>query len=83
MTRDWRLRLKPAIVQDTDYKIEKTYHTAPYLGAFGAYMFQNMFPYTITMLERGGQLMLSSIIFSQKQPRKTIWLRKLTIQHNT
>ena len=29
---------KPAFVQDTEYMVEKTYHIAPYLGAFGAYM---------------------------------------------
>ena len=28
---------KPALVQDTNYMVEKTYHIAPYLGAFGAY----------------------------------------------
>ena len=27
---------KPALVQDTNYMVEKTYHIAPYLGAFGA-----------------------------------------------
>ena len=29
---------KPALKQDTDYIVEKTYHIAPYLGAFGAYL---------------------------------------------
>ena len=29
---------KPALVQDTNYMVEKTYHIAPYLGAFGAYL---------------------------------------------
>ena len=28
---------KPALVQDTNYMVEKTYHIAPYLGALGAY----------------------------------------------
>ena len=28
----------PALVQDTNYMVEKTYHKAPYLGAFGAYL---------------------------------------------
>ena len=28
---------KPAIVQDTDYIVEKTYNLASYLGPFGAY----------------------------------------------
>ena len=37
-TRDRRLCLKPALVQDTDFMVEKTYHIAPYLGAFGAYL---------------------------------------------
>ena len=37
-TRDRRLRLKPALVQDTDYMVEKTYHLAPYLAIFGAYL---------------------------------------------
>ena len=29
---------KPTLVQDTNYMVEKTYHTAPYLGAFEAYI---------------------------------------------
>ena len=29
---------KPALVQDTNYMIEETYHIAQYLGAFGAYL---------------------------------------------
>ena len=29
---------KPALVQDTDYMVEKTYHLAPYFGALGAYL---------------------------------------------
>ena len=30
---------KPALIQDTGYIVEKTYHEiAPYLGAFGAYL---------------------------------------------
>ena len=29
---------KPALVQDTNYMVEKTYHIAPYLVAFGAYL---------------------------------------------
>ena len=30
---------KPALRQDTDYMVEKTYYDiAPYLGAFGAYL---------------------------------------------
>ena len=29
---------KPALLQDTDYTVEKTYHLAPYLGPFGAYL---------------------------------------------
>ena len=37
-TRDRQLRLKPALVQDTDYMVEKTYQLAPYVGAFGAYL---------------------------------------------
>ena len=37
-TREKRLRLKPALVQDTDYVVEKTYHLAQYFGAFGAYL---------------------------------------------
>ena len=36
-TRDRRLRLKPALIQDADYMVEKTYHIAPaYLGIFNA-----------------------------------------------
>ena len=42
-TRDRRLRPKPALVQDTDYMVEKTYQLAPYLGAIEAYLM--MFPY--------------------------------------
>ena len=45
---------KPALVQDTYYMVEKTYHKAPYLGAFGAYLLPNwpiygskVFPYII------------------------------------
>ena len=33
-TRDTRLGLKPALVQDTDYMFEKTYHIAPLFGRF-------------------------------------------------
>ena len=29
---------KPALRQDIGYMVEKTYHIAPYLGAFGAYL---------------------------------------------
>ena len=29
---------KPALVQDTNYMVEKAYHIAPYLVAFGAYL---------------------------------------------
>ena len=29
---------KPALLQDTEYMVEKTYHVTPYLGAFGAYL---------------------------------------------
>ena len=29
---------KPALVQDTNYMVKKTYHIAPYLGAFRAYL---------------------------------------------
>ena len=29
---------KPALIRDTNYMVEKTYHMAPYLGAFGAYL---------------------------------------------
>ena len=29
---------KPALIQDTEYMVEKTYHIAPYLGAFWAYL---------------------------------------------
>ena len=36
---DRRLHLKPALVQDIDYMVEKTYHDiAQYLGPFGAYL---------------------------------------------
>ena len=29
---------RPALVQDTNYMVEKTYHIAQYLSAFGAYL---------------------------------------------
>ena len=29
---------KPALLQDTDHMVKKTYHIAPYLGVFGAYL---------------------------------------------
>ena len=29
---------KPALAQDTNYVVEKKYHIAPYLVAFGAYL---------------------------------------------
>ena len=29
---------KPVLIQDTNYMVEKTYHIAPYLVAFGAYL---------------------------------------------
>ena len=29
---------KATLVQDTGYMVEKTYHIAPYLGAFEAYI---------------------------------------------
>ena len=37
LTRDRRLRLEPALVQDTDYMVDKTYQLAPYLDVFRAY----------------------------------------------
>ena len=57
---------KPAIRQDTSYMVEKTYpDKAPYLGAFGAYVLQIWFKICFHIqkrsLERGGQLILSSI----------------------
>ena len=45
---------KPALVKDTGYMVEKTYHITPYLGAFGAYLMpygvQKVFPYTKTIV---------------------------------
>ena len=29
---------KPVLMQDTEYLVEKTYHIAPFLGTFGAYL---------------------------------------------
>ena len=29
---------KPTLVKDTNYMVEKTYHIAPYLGAFGPHL---------------------------------------------
>ena len=29
---------KPALIQDTDYMVEKTYHLAPYLSSFRTYL---------------------------------------------
>ena len=37
-TRERRLRLKPALVQDTDYMVEKTDQLAPYVAAFGVFL---------------------------------------------
>ena len=59
---------KPALGQDTGYMVEKTYHIAPYLGAFVAYLmsvthiwFKMCFNLPKQSLEHGGQLTLSSI----------------------
>ena len=41
-TGDRRLRLKPALVQDTDYMVEKTYSFAPYLEPVGAYLMHQL-----------------------------------------
>ena len=38
ITRDRRLSLKPALVQDTDYMVEKNYQLAPYVATLGAYL---------------------------------------------
>ena len=38
ITRDGGLHLKPALVQDTDYMVEKTSQLAPYVGPFEAYL---------------------------------------------
>ena len=44
ITRDKRLCLKPALVKDTDYTVEKTYLIAPYWGTFGAYLMPRSLP---------------------------------------
>ena len=36
-TRDRRLRLQPALAQDTDYMVEKTYQLAPYVSTWGLF----------------------------------------------
>ena len=54
-TRDRQLRLKPVLVQDTDYMVEKADQLAPYVG----YLMPCMV--SIRYLECGGQLTLSSI----------------------
>ena len=38
ITRDRRLRLKPALLRDTDYVVLKTHQLTPYLDPFGAYL---------------------------------------------
>ena len=56
-TRDRRLRLKPALVQDTDYMVEKTYHI---WGLFNASVTHICFKRCLHIpkrsLELGGQL---------------------------
>ena len=64
---------KHALVQDTEYMVEKKYHISPYLGAFGAYLMphwpiyiQNVFSYTKMIV---GTLQSNHIIFHQvKKP---------------
>ena len=38
-------KIKPALVQDTDYMVETTYHLAPYLDPFGAYLMPQLYIY--------------------------------------
>ena len=61
-TRERWLQLESALVQDTDYMVEKTYHLAPYLGPIGAYL-KSQWPIQGSKcpLELGGQNTLSSI----------------------
>ena len=77
-TRDKRLRLKPALVQDTDFMNGKTYH-----ASVTHIWFKRCFHIPKRSLEHGGQHYLLSgpkaISFGQKQPQKTTWLRKLTL----
>ena len=55
-TRDRQLSLKPTVLQGTDWKVEKTYHLAPYLGSFCVYFMPQC---SKRSLIHGGQLTLS------------------------
>ena len=91
-SEDSRQRIVDGSAQDTTYMVEKTYHKAPYLGAFQAYLmpqspingskgvsiYKN---YHCNIAVNLGYLPSGqkTISFGQKRPQQTIWLRKLTI----
>ena len=84
---------KATLVQDTGYMVEKTYHIAPYLGAFEAYLIpqwpingsKGVSIYK-TIEGCGGQLRLSSIlsksllVLVKKQPQQTIWVKIIRME---
>ena len=71
---------KLALIQDTGYMVEKTYHDiAPYLGAFGPiyclsdpYMVQKVISYIKTIVGTWRSSVKKNIGFGQKRPLKTI-----------
>ena len=89
-TRDRRLRLKPALIQDTDDMVEDP--LAPYLVPFVAYLMpqwpiedskgvsthQND-QWNVAVNSSYLLLGKKAINFCKKQPRKTIWLPFSTI----
>ena len=83
---------KPALVQDTNYMVEKTYHIAHYLDAFGAYVMPQWpiygskgvsiyqkYRWNVAVNSRYLPSDQKTISFCQKRPQKNIWLRKLSI----
>ena len=93
-TADTRGRqlLKPALVQDTDNEVDKTYHLAQYVGPFEAYL-ELQWPlygskgvsvhqkdwWNVAVNSRYLKSSQKTITFGQKQPQQIIWLRKLNI----
>ena len=80
---------KPALVQDTNYMVEKN-HIAPYLGAFvaylmpqwngskGVYIYKN-YCWNVVVNSRYLPSVQKNTSFGQKGLQQTILLRKLTI----
>ena len=75
---------KPALIQDTGYMVEKTYHKAPYLGASVTHKWFKMFFQKLKgLLECACQLTSSSIwsinnkFWSKTTPTDYISLSKI------